>query len=353
MPCLSDGTTTARSSPIGPALLSPSFFRTSHPCGASSPRRRRTRQDCSPSVLVIAGRSSLSFFSWSRSGYTRRRPSLLTASWSRSALRLRILRCSLTGGLPPRGSLLPPRARRRFRLLVAPLGVFLPRQPSILARRRGAPVLRPAVGLALRVLLYATRGVSCRSPTSSGLSQSGFWSAFSSPILPFGVDSLRHSGAGVAYRRARRGWTWPPRLLCPILFSGLRGCFSDALSRPSLCSAASRSCFWCPCVARLFSPFHGGAWRLVSGLAPSAWRTVSSGRQPPRGGWRSAASSLDCRDSLSLFSLFVASRSAVLGLWLGRFPGVLVTSFSDPGRFCFSLEFLPACFHALASIWFC
>ena len=114
--------------------------------------------------------------------------------------------------------------------------------------------------------------------------------------------------------------------------------------RPSLCSAASRSCFWCPCVARLFSPFHGGAWRLVSGLAPSAWRTVSSGRQPPRGGWRSAASSLDCRDSLSLFSLFVASRSAVLGLWLGRFPGVLVTSSSVPRRLCFSLEFLPACF---------
>ena len=62
MPCLSDGTTTARSSSIGLAFLSPSFFRTSHPCGASYPGRRRARQDCSPSVLVIAGRSSLSFF---------------------------------------------------------------------------------------------------------------------------------------------------------------------------------------------------------------------------------------------------------------------------------------------------
>ena len=134
MPCLSDGTTTARSSSIGPAFLSRSCFRTSHPCGAWSPRRRRARQDCSPSVLVIAGRSSLSFFSWSRSGYSQRRPSLLTAFWSCPALRSRILRCCPTAGLPPRGSflpprgsLLPPRADRRFRLLVALLGVFLPR----------------------------------------------------------------------------------------------------------------------------------------------------------------------------------------------------------------------------------
>ena len=143
----------------------------------------------------------------------------------------------MTGGLPPRGSLLPPRgsllppcAPGVSAFLLLRWACSYARQPSILGRPGGGPAFARAVALALWLFLYATRGVSFWSSTSYGPSRSGFWSAFSSSILPFGVDSLRHSGAGVAYRRARRGWTWPPRLVCSILFSGLRGCFSDALS---------------------------------------------------------------------------------------------------------------------------
>ena len=136
-----------------------------------------------------------------------------------------------------------------------------PGPPSILARRRGRPALPPAVPLALRVLLYATRGVSCRSRTSYGPSRFAFCLAFSSPILPFGVDGSRHFWAGVAYGCAPRGRTWPPRLLCSILFSGLRGPFSDALSA-------------LPCVRPLRGRASGVPLRRASIFSVS-WRRVA------------------------------------------------------------------------------
>ena len=105
-----------------------------------------------------------------------------------------------------------------------------PGAPSILGRHGGRPALPRPFPLGVRLLLYATLGVSFGSSTSYGPSRCALWSAFSLPILPFGVDGSRQSGAGVAYRCARRGWAWPPRLVCSIPFFGLPAPSSDALS---------------------------------------------------------------------------------------------------------------------------
>ena len=200
----------------------------------------------------------------------------------------------------------PPRGLRRFRRLVARLGPLLPRCAvySWAARR-------------------PSRSPSAFSPRSPAAFVRHAWRLVWVEYLVWAVPMCPLVGFFSADPALWRRWFAPIRCrrgvpLCSAWLgvAATSGVFDSVFRAPgavlrcaqrlSLCSAASRSCLWSPCVARLFLPFHGGAWRLISALAPSAWRTVLSFCRPPRGGLRSPGSSLKCSEPLSAFPCLVA-----------------------------------------------
>ena len=174
----------------------------------------------------------------------------------------------MTGGLVPRGSRLPPRAPRRFRLFVAPLGVFLPWSAlysSPAPRRSGCPSgcwhrtpgafvrhawrLVPVAHLVWRLPIWLLVGFFLADPA--------LWRR---QLAPF---------------RRRRGVrlcsAWRHVAATSALFDSLfRAPWSvfRCAERASLCSGASRSCVWCPCVARLFVRFLAARGALSLLLRP-------------------------------------------------------------------------------------